>query len=45
MTTTEVFQGATGETCAACGSDVLVIDLGGSEVVLECDCGPTAVAA
>jgi len=45
MTITEIYRGATDETCAACGSEVLVIDLGGTEVVLECDCGPTSVAA
>ena len=45
MTITEMYQGATGETCAACGAAVLVSDLGGTEVVLECDCGPTSVAA
>lgn len=45
MTTTEIYEGPTGETCGACGGAVLVSDLGGAEVLLECDCGPTAVAA
>jgi hypothetical protein len=45
MTIIQTYQATTGEICAVCGSDLLVTDPGGNEVVLECDCGPTAVGA
>lgn len=45
MTIIEMYLEPTGDTCAGCGGEVLVGDLGGTEVVLECDCGPAAAAA
>ena len=45
MTIVEMHRDDTGETCASCGSEIFVSDLGTEEVVFECDCGPAAAAA